>query len=153
MSNITYQEEYFEDVIDEIKPLLERHWEEIALNKDKIPLDPDYEAYRKLSDAGAIHYTTVRDDGKLIGYAIYFLIGNLHYSSLAIAESDIFWLAPEYRKGSVGIRLIKAAEKFLVELGVNHIINKVKLHYDVGSLFESLGYKPFERLYSKHIGD
>ena len=67
---IEYKEETYSQVIDEIKPLLEDHWEEIALNKEVIKLNPNYEMYEKLCNAGVMRIVTARDDGKLIGYCI-----------------------------------------------------------------------------------
>jgi GNAT superfamily N-acetyltransferase len=149
---ISYQEERFQDVIDEAMPLLKKHWEEIALNKDSVPLDPDIEMYNGMSDQGMLHITTARDDGVLIGYAAYFIMPNLHYRSLKVGESDIFWLEPAYRKGMIGTKMLVTAEMQMEAKGVNFIVNKVKLHYDIGAVFERLGYKPFERLYSKKLG-
>jgi GNAT superfamily N-acetyltransferase len=63
--------------------------------------------------------------------------------------SDVLYLAPEYRKGTTGIRLMKTAEEELVKLGVQRIVQNVKLTNDWGSILERMGYKPFERIYTK----
>jgi len=34
----------------EIEPLLQEHWEEIALNKDTIKLNPDWREYARLDE-------------------------------------------------------------------------------------------------------
>lgn len=148
---VSFQVERIEDLRAEAEPLLARHWEEIALDKDTVPLDPDWESYARIENAGALHITTARDGAALVGYACYALGRNLHYRSLFMAESDIFWLAPEYRKGMTGVKLLKAAERFLAQIGVNKIVNKVKLHNDVGGIFEHLGYRAIERVYAKRI--
>jgi GNAT superfamily N-acetyltransferase len=148
---ITFHDERFEDVIDEAMPLLRRHWEEIALNKDTVPLDPDIERYKQISSIGMLHITTARDGGDLIGYAAYFIMPNLHYRSVIVGETDIFWLAPEYRKGMVGARLLKTAETHLINKGVNTVVSKVKISHDVGALFERLGYTAIERIYMKKV--
>lgn len=149
---ITHQVELLADVKGEAVPLLRRHWEEIALNKDVVPLDPDWDMYLRMEAAGFFHATTARLDGALVGYAAYFLSRNLHYRSLFVAESDIFWLAPEHRQGMAGVRLLQAAERHLAAIGVNKVVNKVKLHHDVGAVFERLGYAPIERVYAKLLG-
>lgn len=149
---LTFQRERLADVRFEVEPLLLRHWDEIALNKDKVPLDPDWDGYLKVEEAGLICAITARQDGVLVGYVNYFITRNLHYRSLLIADGDIFWMAPECRKGTAGLRMLRYAEGVLKELGVNKIINKVKLHFDIGVLFEHMGYKPIERIYAKMIG-
>ena len=47
-----------------------RRWDEIALNKATTPLDPDWNTYLALERAAALHVTTLRRDGELIGYAM-----------------------------------------------------------------------------------
>lgn len=148
---ITYQVERLADIKIEVAPLLLRHWEEIALNRDTVPLDPNWDQYLFMDREGYLQITTAREDGKIVGYAAYFIAANLHYRSLVVADSDIFWLAPEKRKGMVGVKLLKAAEEHLKAVGVNKIVNKVKLKHDVGAVFERLGYTPIERLYAKLV--
>jgi GNAT superfamily N-acetyltransferase len=148
---IQFQREKLRDVKDEVEPLLMRHWHEIALNKDTVPLDPDWDGYFAAEDAGIICAITARDEGTLVGYMNFVLSRNLHYRSLFVADGDIFWLAPEYRKGMTGLRMIRFAEDLLKTLGVNKIVNKVKLHFDIGVLFERLGYAPIERIYAKKL--
>jgi len=148
---ITFQVEKIKDIKAEALPLLQAHWEEIALNKDSVPLDPDWDGYVNVEAAGLLHIITARDDSKLIGYAAYFITPNLHYRSLREANSDIFYLSPEHRKGLTGLKLMKAAEVELKAIGVNKIINKVKKHFDLGPLFERIGYKAFETHYAKLV--
>ncbi len=149
---LTFRVETLAAVRDEAAPLLRRHWEEIALNRDTVPLDPDWQAYDRVEAAGLLHITTARNDaGGLVGYAVYFVVPNLHYRSLRVAETDIFWLVPEHRRGLAGLRLLRAAEAHLAALGVNKIVSKVKLHHDTGPLFERLGYTAIERVYAKMV--
>lgn len=150
---LTFQTERLSDVRDEAAPLLRRHWEEIALDREMVLLDPNWDAYARIEAAGLMHITTARDEaGALVGYSAYFVMPNLHYRSLMVAETDIFWLAPEHRRGTAGLRLIRAAEAELKALGVNKIVSKVKIHFDTGPLFERLGYRAIERIYAKTLG-
>tara|TARA_R110000744_G_scaffold12907_6_gene38051 strand:+ start:686 stop:1138 length:453 start_codon:yes stop_codon:yes gene_type:complete len=146
------QQENYWDVLGDIKPLLIKHWEDIALDKDAVKLDPSWEMYDYLANHGNIHVTTVRnDDGVMVGYCVYILSRAMHYATETYADGDIFWLDPDYRKGTIGIRMLKAAEKSLATLGVTKVLNKVKLHKDVGKIFEHLGYSAIERVYAKRI--
>ena len=87
----------------------------------------------------------------MVGYAAYVISPSLHYSDQIIADADVFWLDPDYRKGMAGMRLFKQAEKVLKSYGVTVVLNKVKIHFDVGKVFERMGYKPIERVYSKSL--
>lgn len=146
-----YSTEKFSDVIEEAKPLLEKHWEEIALDRDTIKLNPDYEKYQALEDIGLIHITTAREGGVLIGYSAYFITPNLHYKQVIVAESDIFYISPEYRRGTTALKLFKAAEKALSELGVHKVVSKIKTDHDKGPLFERMGYRAIEVNYCKTL--
>ena len=148
---LTFQTERLANVRAEAEPLLLRHWEEVALNKDVVRLDPDWDAYAKVEALGMLCVTTARHDGKLIGYVSDVLSPNLHYRSLKTAANDLFWLAPEHRKGGLGLRLLLASEGFAREMGANQFVKRVKLHLDFGPVLERLGYVPIERVYSKLV--
>jgi len=149
---IEYKEETYSQVIDEIKPLLEDHWEEIALNKEVIKLNPNYEMYEKLCNSGVMRIVTARDDGKLIGYCICIIAYNLHYKDSLTATNDIFFISKDYRKGSTGVKLFIKNEEILKSYGVQRLIMNTKVHQDVGAIFERLGYKQTERVFGKLIG-
>jgi len=146
-----FAEETLCQCVDEAGPLLIDHWENIALNKDTIALDPLWDTYRKLEETGNFKIITARQEKKLVGYAAYVISPSLHYSDQIIADADVFWLDPDYRKGMAGMRLFKHAEKVLKSYGVTRVLNKVKIHFDVGKVFERMGYDPIERVYSKSL--
>lgn len=155
--SVTFHQEKLSAVKAEAEPLLRRHWEEIAMDRDVVPLDPNWALYGQLEADGMLSITTARDprievrgkDGALIGYVCYIVAPALHYQSLVVADCDIFWLAPEYRGRMLGARLIAESEKPLPAMGANKVVNKVKLTHDAGSMFERLGYKAIERVYTK----
>ena len=156
-SSLIYQWENFRVIARELPPLFKRHWKEIALNQEHIPLDPDWDRYFALDLAGVLRCLTVRDGPTLVGYIFFFVFPHLHYASTCWAQSDIFWLDPLYRQGWTGIRMFKTAEKQLQQWGVRVVTINVKLHFEasrgtIGKLLERLGYKPVETIYSKFIG-
>lgn len=151
---ITFQEEKIVDCLDEIKPLLEMHWEEVAINKDKIKLNPDYDKYISMEAAGCVYMVTVRDDNLLVGYFISFVVPHMHYKDHLFALNDILFLAPGYRGDYVtATGMFNAAEAQLKRVGVS-VIN---LHMKTAVPFEALasycGYDKIEYIYSKYIKD
>lgn len=150
---ITFQEEYLVDCLDEMKPLFETHWDEIALHKDKIVLNPDYSKYLILDEAGMLHVLTARDEGKIIGYFISFIDHHVHYKDHVFAINDILFIHPDYRKGSVGYKLFKSAEASLKEIGVSVLMIHAKVQHDFKPLMDKLGFDRVEYNYSKFIGD
>jgi len=153
MEHLSLQVEEFSQVIEEAKPLLYRHWLEVALDKEKVPLDPDWARYASLEGRGSLSVVTMRQNGKLVGYSCMVVERGLHYASTLEARMDIFWLAPECRGRMGGVRLFRAVERELKRRGVQRVYLGSKLHKDVSSLFVRLGYTPVERYFSKWIGE
>jgi GNAT superfamily N-acetyltransferase len=149
---ITYQVEKWRDALPEMEPILVKHWHEVALGHDKVPLDIGREKYQALCDAGALHVATARDGGVLVGYHVAMVTPHLHYMSTMHGITDVYFILPEYRKGFTGIRLFKFVEAELRKLGVKKLFTGTKLHMDMGKIFERLGYVETERLYTKWIG-
>jgi len=148
---VQYREESYLDVIDEIKPLLAKHWQEIALNQDTIKLNPDYDQYERLFRVGTLKMITARIDDKLIGYCICMIRPHIHYRDSLTATNDIFYIDPDYRQGTTGIKLFKYMETLLKSYGVQRIMMMTKTHKDVGKIFERLGYCQAEIVYTKVI--
>jgi hypothetical protein len=144
----TYQVEDPAEFIEELKKVLPEHYDELCVTKD-FPLMPDYEAYGRLHIAGMLRCITVREGEQLIGYAIFIVQPHLHYRSCKTAFEDIYFLKKEERKGRVGIRLFQFVEGVLKDEGVDRIIMHTKIHMDNSRLFEYLGYKLTDKLYTK----
>lgn len=134
--------------IDELKVLLPVHYDELCVTKD-FPLMPDYMAYGRLCVAGMLKCIVAREDGELIGYALFIVSPHLHYSTCKTAFEDIYFLRKDKRLGRTGIRLFQFAEQALRDDGVNRIIMHTKIHLDNSKLFEYLGYKLTDKLYTK----
>jgi len=157
---IKYQVESFTDCIEELKPLLVSHWQELALDQAKVPLDPMWEVYIQKDLEGAILFVTVRDQGRLIGYFVGFVGPGLHYRTCKTLQMDIFWLHPEFREDSlswvegelISEELFKFLQSEAVKRDVQRIFVGSKLHRDASTLFERLGYVEVERYYSNWIG-
>lgn len=139
------------DAIPEMWPLLQRHWDEIALDKDDVPLDPDWDLYRTLESMGQLLIVTLRAQGVMVGYAVMFIRTEAHYRSTLCGRMDVFWIDPAYRGRMGGVRLFRAVEKELARRGVRRVFMGSKLHKDSSRLFVALGYRPIEMWFSKII--
>lgn len=150
---ITAQVETLAEVLEDLKPFFHGHWEELALNKDKVPLDPDYPQYLAREAAGGVVLVTLRSDGAIVGYFVGFVAPHIHYKSCLTCTMDIFYIQPEFRGRMGGVRLFKRVEQELKRRGVQRAFFGSKLHKDSGRLFEALGYSAVETYYSKWLGD
>lgn len=141
--------EQYATVIGEIKPLLELHWQEIATDRDAIPLDPNFEQYRAMEAAGNLVILTAREAGALIGYSIFFLIRHPHYQSTVFAMNDILFVTPAKRGGRAGLRLIRESERVMRERGASKISWHIKAMHDFSPLLHRIGYATEEIILAK----
>ena len=95
----------------EIEPLLEEHWKEIALNKDIIKLNPDWEGYARLDAINSLRIYTARKDDKLVGYFVVIVNKSLHYRDHLFANNDIIFRKLRYNAGLQGSYYLDLAER------------------------------------------
>jgi GNAT superfamily N-acetyltransferase len=147
-----YAREQISDVVNEIKPLLEAHYHEIAHYPD-IALKPDYQRYVQAEGTGILRIFTARVDGALIGYGIYFVHPSMQYSDSLQAQQHLLFVHPDYRKGSVGRRLIHFGDEQLRAEGVQVVIQHTKARADLnlGPLLERMGYELMDHIYVKRL--
>lgn len=158
---ITAHIETLRDALEELKPYFDPHWDELALNKDKVSLDPQYDVYMQREAAGQVLLVVLREMGRVMGYFVGFVAPGLHYKTCLTLTMDIFWLCPELRDSdSLGAIEREMACSVLFEAviaegkrrGVQRTFFGSKLHKDSGALFEHLGMIEVERYYSGWIG-
>jgi GNAT superfamily N-acetyltransferase len=149
---ITPQVEALSDVLPELQPVLPLHYEELALNKDKVPLDPQYDLYLQREAMGQTLVVTLRDAGALVGYFIGFVAPGMHYRTCLTLTMDIFYVHPDHRGSGGGFTLFKAVEREAKRRGVQRMFVGSKCHKDASWLFEKLGYQEVERYYSAWLG-
>ena len=152
---ITAHLEVFMDRADEIMKLIGGHYEELALNKDKVPLDPQWHVYGERERSGSLVFVALREAGEMIGYVICFVAPGLHYQTCLTAHMDILFVKPDRRdafaKGA--LMLVDTMEKELRRRGVQRWFMGTKLHKDIGVIFRRRGFEPVEMTYTKWIGE
>ena len=135
--------------------LAAQHWDEVAADKDAIPLDPDYDAYRMMEKKGLFRSILARKDGHLIGYNAFFTAPSPHYRTTMHAVNDVIFVDKDHR--GVGGLLIRDAERRL--LGLAPMV-KIMYHAKtqvivgkgtVGDLLAHMGYTHVEDVYSKIV--
>lgn len=146
-----FSRETYLDVKDDLQELIVAHWEDVALNKEHIKLNPDWDAYSKLEKSQALRIYTARDGGLLVGYFVVILNRSLHYKDHIFGTNDVVFIHKDYRKGLSGAKLIKYAEKDLKKAGVSLLLVNTKVHKPFGKLLEFLGFAETETIYSKRL--
>lgn len=151
--NVSIQCERLEDILEEMQEVFPIHWEELALNKDKVPLDPQYDIYLAREQQDELLLVTVRKQQSLLGYFVGFIAPGLHYKTCLTCTMDIFYIRPDYRGSSLGLKLFRYVERELRARGVQRWFMGSKLHKDASFLFEAIGAEPVETYHSKWLGD
>jgi GNAT superfamily N-acetyltransferase len=146
---ISIAHECLANVKEDIKPLLEKHWEMVALNQGIIKLNPNWKEYARLDAAGILRIFTARSDGNLVGYCVLIVNQSVHYQDHKFASNDVVFVLPEYRSGATGYKLIKYAEDHCKADGVSLMMINTKVHLPFDQLMIGMGFDLIERIYSK----
>lgn len=138
---VTIQTERWAQFYPDSRQVFPEHWRELALHQSHIPLSIDEEKYAALDNLGVLLILTARDEGKLVGYYLWFLMPHPHYlSSGPMGLTDMYFVLPEYRKGT-GAKLFIVSEQELRRRGAIKAITSCKVHEDHGRLLELLGWE------------
>jgi len=127
--------------IELIEHTFNSHWEDMG---EICELTPNYEHYKKLEELGLAYSLIALNEEELMGYVIFFITPHHHHSNTLWAYSDILYVTPEYRGGTVCKRLLSHAEEKLREKGVDVIIVGMKDKKRFDALLEKIGYNPYE---------
>ncbi len=150
---VTATPESFIDTVDELRELVDAHWEKLALNKDQVPLAPRWDVYFDRERAGELMFIPLRDQGVMVGYWIAFIAPGLHYKTCLTAQMDIWNVMPGYETPKSIMTLMKAVEREYERRGVQRSFVGEKLHKPCGKLYKAFGYEPIETHWSKWFGD
>lgn len=149
---ITALVEPFMAGVEELKPLLPGHWEELGIYRDRMPLDPNWETYRNIEAAGQLIYVAARNSGALIGYFIGVITPGLHYRTTLTCKMDIAYILPEHR-GSAGSVLFTAVKAELIRRGVKCWWVGSKDHHPIEGFYRSLGFEQQETHFAMWLED
>jgi hypothetical protein len=141
---VTFQREMLFEVAGEVDDLLQCHYQELTLNKDRVKLKPMWAEYRILEELGRFVVFTARDGDNLVGYSAFFVQQHLHYADLKTAINDVLYLHPDYRQGRTGIRLLQHCEAALKADGVDKLCWHAKLDTALIPILHRLDYKTEE---------
>ena len=149
---LTFQREKWADCVDEMRTLWPDHWSELALNKGEIALECDEDKYAQADTMGCLCVVTARLRGELVGYYYGMLMNHLHYKSAGLmCYTDVYFLKPELRRSTNGLRFLRAVMKVLKEIGVVKLYISTKAHHDHGQIFDAIGMTLSDRVFTKML--
>jgi GNAT superfamily N-acetyltransferase len=144
----------FETWWRDAQELIPIHYEELSLDKDKVKIGINCKKYSEMEDLGMLHIVTMRlACGKMAGYYIAMILPHMHYQDAGLmAYTDMYFVAPEYRVGGVGVRLMIFVEETLRRREVVKAYITTKLKLDLSPMFEALGWKATDKVFTKFLG-
>jgi hypothetical protein len=152
---LDFKWERFSRIHRELLPIFKRHWREIAIDQETVPLDPDWDYYFAVDERQLLHILTARaSNGKLAGYIFNVVGSHNHYKSTRFANTEMFYLHPYFRKGWQPVRMFKENLAGLKVLGVEIAVINFKLHFQngrVGKFLARLGYEPTDITMRKRL--
>ena len=148
---ISYQVESFSETLEEMRPLIERHFAEIEPHLTRFTLSRDFGKYLSLEQSGMLAMVTARDSGALIGYGVFMVMPHPRFQDCLFAMNDALYLVPEQRRGWTGIRLISFAEQWLQHIGVVRLMITVTARYDFSRILKRNGFEETERNFEKQL--
>lgn len=150
-TEINFQVEPFDKLLDELKPLLQAHWDELPTLDFQYDLDPEYQQYYSMQQRDALRIVTARADGVLIGYIVVFLTKALHHRQINTAQIDILYITPEYRGQGIFRSLREDTEQYLKKQGFDFIQIEVNTNMDFSPSLEKAGYRCSSKVLIKRI--
>lgn len=149
------------DVLEEMKPLMLAHWQEVATDQDKVPLEPQYNLYQDHEANGRLLIVTLREKDAIVAYFVGVIAPGMHYLTCMTLTMDIFYICPEFRDvDSLGgferellmSELFDQVKKEAIRRGVKRAYFGSKVYKDASRFFESFGMTEIERWYSAYWG-
>jgi hypothetical protein len=144
---IEFSEVKFSEVYEEILPMLKEHKEEIDLFG--LPLDVNIEVYKACEKLGCSKSYAARENGVIIGYALYFVSYHNHHRTSLHAKLDVIFI--DKKKRGFGLNFMKYCEKELQSYKVDFIHQSVPKINDWSHLVLKMGYKELETTYTKEL--
>jgi len=145
--------ENFETWYQDAKWLLEAHYEELSLDKDRVKMCLHCQRYLDMERLGMLHIVTMRlGDGKVAGYYIAMILPHMHYKDSGdMAYTDMYFIHPDYRVGGAGMKMLVFVEESLRRRGVLKAYITTKLKQDHTTLLEGLGWKATDKVFTKFL--
>ena len=152
---ITCGPERFANYIDELRPLVALHYDEVEQYSANFREGVDWEQYKGEDELGYLVSIMMRDDGKIVGYWGGNITHDQHNTLNGVRPlclvQKVIWIMPKWR--NYARRLIAEVETIALDLGVAWVALGATPKNRAGAFYEALGYVPAETTYVKVLGD
>jgi hypothetical protein len=137
----------FRSVAEDIKEMVEQHYEDANELANHEPLNVDWDYYLEASDANQCFVFVCKDGEEIAGYSIFTINNDANFKDTIEATNCGLYVKKKYR-GRASVELMKISDETMRLMGVNKISYAVKSD-KVGSFLERNGYKQEYKIWSK----
>ena len=150
----TIREILISDYLADLGPLFAEQQAEIgedhAIGLPLVP-EPDLERYEMLDEIGMGMALGVFDGDEIVGYSSNIVAPSLHYRGLTVCQNDAIYLHSAYRRGTLGLRLIRETERFARERGAGIIVWQCKPNTSLHALLAQGPYGLQDLVYTRAL--
>lgn len=111
---------------------------------------PDFAAYQAMEAAGALHVVGVFAPD-LVGLASMLVYGLPHYAGRRICTMESFFVAPAFRAGNTGLKLLRAAEARALELGATALMVSAPVGGRLAKVLPRSGYRQTNEVFLRAL--
>lgn len=142
-----FSEASFTDTLERIKPLFAQNHLETGIYD--MPFNPDYERYIFLEQQGSLRFFLAQLQNEIVGYAIFFIDSEIMQKDLVSATQSAVYVAKQHR--GLGYPFMKFCDDILKKQGINSVWRQASAKYDIGKVYERLGYTLIEKSYLRRL--
>lgn len=131
-------------------------WEKMDDGFYKEVFSPDWKMYKEQEDNKNLGFISMRNCGKLVGYAVIKVNRDIHQEDQLVALLHDIYITDDMRGHATAF--FHHIERFSEKLGAYCIDVAERLSIDagrggVGRFYKMLGYKPMETIHRKILGN
>lgn len=90
-------------------------------------------------------------EGEIVGFIAGFLAQEHPVSGECIASECAWYVEPQHRHGTLGVRLLDAFEGWALSHGAERVEMIAPYASDVGAFYQRRGYEPVETVYQRRV--
>lgn len=130
------------------RELIAANWAETGFD---FPFAPNEQAYAHLAQAGLLFAVAAFKQEEIIGYCTVMVSPHMHNPEVIVAANDALFVAPEYRKGTVTARIIRAAENEAARRGAGRFLWHCRAGTNFAQVLTRHGYEPVDNVVMRTI--
>jgi len=131
--------------------LCDEYRAESLRNPDMLGAVPDREGYTRMVDAGMLHPMGVFIGDELVGLCAVLIAPMLHFGSKVIATTETLFVARAHRAGTVGLKLLRAAEDVALAAGAGGLYITAPTGGRLECLLPHVGYHETNRVFFRGL--